>query len=148
MSHGLLAGQVEGLGASNILLADSSSSPPLWKQRPIPKMPLYLFIPVCISVGGISEQHQVLWEDTATAKTWEASGKPGHSDGKKPEAPHGSYYRVLLCSGEELGAEQPDLRRQEWCVPLQPALVEVPFLLCDLCSWQMACVIPIDWRRV
>lgn len=48
--------------------------------------------PVCISVSGISEQHQILSEDTSATKAWKASGKPGHSfdAGKKPKTPHGS----------------------------------------------------------
>ena len=113
-------------------------------------------IPVCISVGGLSEQYidlkdQIL-QDTSVVNVWKASGKPGHcfdADGE-PKTLCAGYccefpsHRISLCSEEALGVEQPEFQRHELCVSLQPALLKVPVLLRNLCVWQMAYVISID----
>lgn len=113
-------------------------------------------MPVCISVGGLSEQYidlkdQIL-QDTSVVNAWKASGKTGNSfdAGGEAETLHAGYcsefpsHRISLCSEEALGVEQPDFQGVKLCVQLQPALLKVPVLLCDLYVWQMAYVISID----
>lgn len=112
MLHRLFAGQVEGLGTSNILFEDSSSAPQIWKQRPVPKMPLYLF--VFLSVAYLSSI-RYCWRTLPLGKL------PGRQvtplilarSPKHHMAATAASQRVLLCSGEVLGVEQADFQRHE-----------------------------------
>lgn len=47
----------------------------------------------------------------------------------------------VYCAQGKCWVLSSDFQRHEWCMWLQPGLLKVPFLLCNLCSWQMALVI-------
>lgn len=146
MSHRLFLGQVAGLGTSDILFADSSSASLLWKQRPVPKMPLYLFVFLSVAYTSSTRSYRRTPPLQKLGKLLGSQVTPlmlARSP-KHHMAATAASHRVSLCSWEVLGFEQSDFQRHEWCVSLQPALMKVPFLLCNLRVWQMAFVISID----